>query len=186
MHNRACAVSLMLREIKNGRWEPRGYWLWKRHVFTAGNVRITIERDWDGMRELSAAQKSRAVRLTSDGRRTYWWCRDRYWWDDEGLSAMDVFALIYERDQRKQRKLERAHAVVTAGSLPAVRKRQAIPPEVKRAVFERDRGACVTCGSKFDIQYDHIIPFSRGGANTVANLQILCAPCNQAKGASLS
>jgi hypothetical protein len=31
--------------------------------------------------------------------------------------------------------------------------------------------------SNFDIQYDHIIPFSMGGATTVENLQILCATC---------
>jgi 5-methylcytosine-specific restriction endonuclease McrA len=52
-------------------------------------------------------------------------------------------------------------------------------------VFERDGGRCVECGSGFDIQYDHVIPLALGGANTVQNLQILCAPCNQAKGATL-
>ena len=41
------------------------------------------------------------------------------------------------------------------------------------------------CGSRFEIQYDHVIPLSLGGASTAENLQILCAPCNQAKGAQL-
>jgi 5-methylcytosine-specific restriction endonuclease McrA len=52
-------------------------------------------------------------------------------------------------------------------------------------VFERDGGRCVECGSRFDLQYDHVIPVALGGASTVQNLQILCAPCNQTKGDSL-
>jgi len=61
------------------------------------------------------------------------------------------------------------------------RRRTRIPREVRRIVFERDGGCCQECGSDFDIQYDHIIPFSRGGSNTVENIEILCAPCNIAK-----
>ena len=56
---------------------------------------------------------------------------------------------------------------------------------MRRAVFDRDDGACVECGSSFDLQYDHIIPFVRGGATRVENLQFLCGECNQRKGKSL-
>jgi 5-methylcytosine-specific restriction endonuclease McrA len=118
-------------------------------------------------------------------RRQYWWCLGRFYWEDDGLSADDVYALVYERQRRKERQIERAHAVVATDSLPRQPCRDVIPREVKRAVFERDGGCCVECGSNFEIQHDHIIPVARGGANTVANLQILCAPCNQTKGTSL-
>ena len=56
---------------------------------------------------------------------------------------------------------------------------------MKRAVFERDGGKCVQCGSNFDLQYDHVIPVAMGGATTIENLQLLYADCNREKGADL-
>jgi len=32
------------------------------------------------------------------------------------------------------------------------------------------------------LHYDHIVPFSRNGTDTVNNIQLLCEPCNLAKG----
>jgi 5-methylcytosine-specific restriction endonuclease McrA len=64
-------------------------------------------------------------------------------------------------------------------------RRERVPREVKLAVWQRDGGRCVDCGSDFDLQYDHIIPFSLGGATSAKNLQLLCGDCNRAKGAAL-
>jgi 5-methylcytosine-specific restriction endonuclease McrA len=58
-----------------------------------------------------------------------------------------------------------------------------IPQEVKIAVSARDGGVCRQCGSTEKLQFDHIIPASKGGANTVANIQLLCGRCNRAKAA---
>lgn len=60
-----------------------------------------------------------------------------------------------------------------------------IPQEVKDKVWNRDGGKCVECGSKQNLEFDHIIPFSKGGANTYRNLQLLCEPCNRSKSASI-
>lgn len=49
----------------------------------------------------------------------------------------------------------------------------------------RDGGRCRQCGSTAQLHFDHVIPISRGGANTVANIQLLCGACNRAKGAKL-
>jgi len=65
------------------------------------------------------------------------------------------------------------------------RARRSIPQDVKIAVSARDGGRCRQCGSTVQLHFDHVIPISRGGANTVANIQLLCGACNRAKGAKL-
>lgn len=56
-----------------------------------------------------------------------------------------------------------------------------IPIAVQREVWRRDEGRCVDCGTKEKLEYDHIIPFSKGGSNTVRNIQLLCESCNRKK-----
>lgn len=61
----------------------------------------------------------------------------------------------------------------------------AIPEHVKNAVFHRDGGKCVQCGSPDYPEFDHRVPRSKGGQNTVDNIQILCRRCNLKKGARI-
>ena len=60
-------------------------------------------------------------------------------------------------------------------------KREPIPENVRFSVWRRDQGICVLCGSNENLEYDHIIPFSRGGSNSERNLQLLCQSCNRSK-----
>jgi hypothetical protein len=61
-------------------------------------------------------------------------------------------------------------------------RREAIPRAVQREVWQRDSGRCVECAAKEKLCFDHIVPFSRGGSNSVRNLQLLCELCNLSKG----
>jgi len=63
--------------------------------------------------------------------------------------------------------------------------RRHIPDNVKVEVWARDGGSCVRCGARDYLEYDHIIPVSKGGANTAKNVQLLCRRCNLAKGAEV-
>tara|TARA_B100001123_G_scaffold192735_1_gene219801 strand:- start:327 stop:725 length:399 start_codon:yes stop_codon:yes gene_type:complete len=62
-----------------------------------------------------------------------------------------------------------------------LRKRKPISQNVKDKVWNRDGGRCVECGSKEKLEFDHIIPLSKGGASTYRNIQLLCEHCNRSK-----
>ena len=60
--------------------------------------------------------------------------------------------------------------------------RRIIPTWIKVAVWKRDGGKCVICGSKDNLHFDHILPFSKGGASiTPENVQLLCMRHNLQK-----
>ena len=135
---------------------------------------------------LADAEQGPVLLFRDDVRaRQHWLLGDRFWWDDEDLAPRDVLALVHQRDLRRERRLASAHADLAAQAEAPRRRREPVPRAVREAVFVRDGGACVTCGARFDLQYDHVLPVARGGATTVENLQVLCAPCNRAKGAQL-
>lgn len=56
--------------------------------------------------------------------------------------------------------------------------REFIPQDVMDKVWNRDGGKCAKCGSQENLEFDHIIPFSKGGATTYRNMQLLCKKCN--------
>lgn len=74
-------------------------------------------------------------------------------------------------------------------------KRKCIPAAVKRAVIARDGDLCRYCGwdtsqqpppygerSDCVADFDHTLPLSRGGDNSVANVVRSCSCCNRSKG----
>lgn len=68
--------------------------------------------------------------------------------------------------------------------LRRARSRRVLSDAERQELLERDGWACVYCGATDELEIDHIIPFSRGGACSVDNFQVLCGPCNRSKSAT--
>lgn len=90
-----------------------------------------------------------------------------------------------EKEKRRQLKTQVRKELIEEGVLSNLNesdlKREPIPQDVLDKVWNRDGGKCVKCGSQEKIEFDHIVPFSKGGSNTYRNLQILCEQCNRGK-----
>jgi hypothetical protein len=63
--------------------------------------------------------------------------------------------------------------------------REPIPSHVRKEVWNRDGGRCVRCGSREMLEFDHIVPISKGGSNTARNIELLCQNCNRSKSAKI-
>jgi hypothetical protein len=62
-----------------------------------------------------ARQADEPVCLRNARRKSLWWFRDRFYWDDDGHSADDVKALALQRLRAQERRLKSAHATGLSG-----------------------------------------------------------------------
>ena len=90
---------------------------------------------------------------------------------------------MFENEQRKRLKREAYKELIEEGMIfnensNKEGKREIIPQDVMDKVWNRDGGRCVKCGNQENLEFDHIIPFSKGGSSTYRNIQILCKKCN--------
>jgi len=131
-------------------------------------------------------QQDTPVMIVEGANQRRWWMfKDKFYWEDEGYSALEVKALLLKRERDKERRLKRAKALMEQEEAILAARREQIPDEVKIFVWRRDGGRCVKCGSKENLEFDHIIPISKGGSNTARNIQLLCEKCNREKGNSI-
>ena len=110
---------------------------------------------------------------------------DRFYVTRAELQLTDVPLIIESESKKKTEKVQKELEMIRAAADGRRLSREPIPEKVQVMVWNRDRGRCVKCGSTELLEFDHIIPVSKGGANTARNLQVLCQKCNRAKRASI-
>jgi hypothetical protein len=136
------------------------------------------------VRQAIAARETPYAARTQFGT-TDWLFRDEVYTTKHQLQPDEVRALALEAENKVKARISRAKALMEQVEAIEGPPRELIPDDVKIFVWQRDKGQCVRCGSNRNLEFDHIIPVAMGGANTARNLQLLCEPCNRAKGKSL-
>ena len=109
----------------------------------------------------------------------------------------EALGLLLEKQARARGQVKKPRKVAanvtptaaSASSEPFHRRtgpREAIPAEVRRAVWERDEGRCTwpldsggRCGSTHRLELDHIVPWARWSTPTEDGLRLLCGPHNR-------
>lgn len=181
---RATSSTSAVRRDTNATFiRDRGFLFLPRRWFTATCCPPQRIRPADYHHMLSS-QWQEPVPVARYGTRRWWMFEGRFYWEAAGYTAADVMALVRDKERRERTRLDRAHQALRLEQRPRPR-RAPLTKQLRRAVFDRDGGRCVECGSTFDLQYDHIIPVAKGGATSLENLQLLCSTCNQVKGSNL-
>ena len=95
------------------------------------------------------------------------------------VRALRAYAALLEKKK---------HAATEHPRAPRRRKPGSRRPSahVKRAVRKRDKDQCThvndaghRCEARSDLEYDHVIPYARGGEATVDNIRLRCRAHNQ-------
>lgn len=160
-------------EMKRKAEEERVAEFWRRHAEETEERRRRQHENYIAEQEAEAKRKgSMEYRLELEERMRAAAEREKE----------EIAAALKERQRRRElEKLVRQELIDSGELFGDQTKRPPIPREVVDAVYRRDQGRCVYCGSTENLQLDHIIPFSKGGATTLENLQLLCQKCNLEK-----
>src|SRR5258708_40094584 len=107
----------MLREANNAAFVESG-WLLRRCQLRIGRKLAPARISKRELERQAAQQLIEPVPVLDDGTRRYWWFHDRFWWEDAGLGADDVRALVLDRERPARRRLEIAPPPTHARSGP--------------------------------------------------------------------
>lgn len=88
----------------------------------------------------------------------------------EYLRRQMVLHLCRNEGQRQQHKQEQRRIMREQGYT------------FRKTLIETYGRKCAKCGFVGALVIDHVLPVSKGGLSVIGNLQLLCRPCDEAKG----
>jgi 5-methylcytosine-specific restriction endonuclease McrA len=102
---------------------------------------------------------------------------------DSAIVVEKALALLLAETKKKRSATVKKPRAKTKKSAKRTR---VIPAHVRRSVFERDGGRCAfidengrRCGSAWQVELHHCVPYSREGPHSVENIQLRCRAHNQ-------
>ena len=130
--------------------------------------------------------QEKAIRETFEDYNFYVYKNNLYCFDASDIHTPEEQRLLikehYFKQEKKFKRLQKEIQLfekLESSDLP--QSREPIPEDVRFFVWRRDGGKCAKCGSKENLEFDHIIPISKGGSSTERNIQLLCEKCNREK-----
>jgi hypothetical protein len=150
-------------------------------VFRLHSERHHLECSAKRFAHLASSQADLPVLVGRKEGRSWWWFLDRFWWDEDGLDARDVKVIVLDLELQRKEEAERL-ARVREAVLGEEQGRAADRPVsqiVRFAVWCRDRGRCVDCGTAEDVGFDDILPPARGGSRSTRNIELRCVRCRE-------
>lgn len=130
---------------------------------------------------LARSQSELPILVTRQDGRRWWWFRDRFWWDDQGLASTDVRTIVLEAELDRKQRAD-AHAKARAAILGEHVTVAPLPPAaqvVRFAVWCRNKGRCVDCGTSERVAFDRILRLDEGGSDAASNIELRCEPCKE-------
>lgn len=103
--------------------------------------------------------------------------------ENDRLEKEAIKQQMIEKERKKRLHKEALNELIESGEIfnsftGKNGRRELIPQDIMDKVWNRDGGKCVKCGSQDNLEFDHIIPISKGGATSYRNIQLLCKKCN--------
>lgn len=98
-----------------------------------------------------------------------------------GASYSEVIEFLAD-EMLKKLDPERKPSAAPAPPTPAVSRRSVrlpVPAATRRHVWQRDRGKCTACGTRYFLELDHVVPVALGGVHSATNLRLRCRAHNQ-------
>jgi hypothetical protein len=95
----------------------------------------------------------------------WWWYLDRFWWGDDEVSARDLQSLVLGSGLPKLPSDPRAEVTLSDST--------------RIAVWARDHGRCVDCGTGEGLHFDAIIESAGPSIDSPRNIELRCQGCRE-------
>lgn len=162
--------------------------IWKWHPYILSEERsYSLEEIYSNYVSCISQVNKEPMKLKKYDGREYLneneWVFKGYVYEVNGFYSDDEIKLLILEDFDKERGyFEKLNAKFNqTASTNTTYERLRIPESVRVEVWRRDSGKCARCGSREKLEYDHIVPISKGGNNTTRNIELLCEKCNRSK-----